>query len=389
MKNNIKIAYIITFLSDLYFPISIWLFYYLNFLDFKQIGILTAVKLISSNLFEVPTGVFADLVGRKKSIIISFSLYGLVMLGFANISAFWMFIVLDIFKALSNAFFSGSLEALVYDSLKSENQEGTYDKVVANMESISWVGLFLSSVIGGYIYFYWYRSPYVIQSVLYFLTAIIATGLVEPRLDSKKYNLADAFKYNFVGFQQLFASPKISQISIVFITIGAGYFFASEMLGMSQIIEYGIDSRGAGILFGTGYIISAVASQFYPRLRKLFGAKKLLYVTTAILLGSFLLAKWVGLFFGAFLIMARISSSTTFRNTRSSIINSLIDSKSRATTISTLSLLSQLPMALMAYFLGDLIDRTSPNSVAWVLGVCLALILISQNLYYRQQTQVS
>ena len=155
MKNNVKIAYILSFFSELYFPISVWIFYYLRFLDFKQIGILTAVKLISSNLFEVPTGVFADMVGRKTSIVISFFLYSAVMFGVANISVFWMFIVLDILKALSSAFFSGSLEALVYDSLKMNNTENTYDKVIANMESVAWVGLFISAIAGGYLYYYW------------------------------------------------------------------------------------------------------------------------------------------------------------------------------------------------------------------------------------------
>jgi len=382
-KNNIKIAYILSFLGEFYFPISVWLFYYLEFLDFKQIGILTAVKLVSANLFEIPTGVFADFFGRKTSIFISFLLYGLVMFGFANISVFWMFIALDILKSLSNAFMSGSLEALVYDSLEDKKE---YDKVVANMESLAWVGLFLSSIIGGYLYFYWFRSPYIIQGILYLLAAVTALGLVEPKIDSQKYKMAEMIKFNLRGFKELFGNRNISQISTVFITLGAGYFIASEWLGISQAREYGMDSRGVGLLFAAGYLVSATASQFYPKLRNWLGAKKLLLITAGILLGSFLLAKWVGVVMGSILIMARIASSTTFRNTRSSIINGLIASKSRATTLSTLNLLSQLPMALMAYFMGDYIDHHSPNSLAWILGLVMAGVLIGQTIAYRRKS---
>ena len=382
-KNNIKIAYILSFLGEFYFPISVWLFYYLEFLDFKQIGILTAVKLVSANLFEIPTGVFADFFGRKTSIFISFLLYGLVMFGFANISVFWMFIALDILKSLSNAFMSGSLEALVYDSLEDKKE---YDKVVANMESLAWVGLFLSSIIGGYLYFYWFRSPYIIQGILYLLAAVTALGLVEPKIDSQKYKMAEMIKFNLRGFKELFGNRNISQISTVFITLGAGYFIASEWLGISQAREYGMDSRGVGFLFAAGYLVSATASQFYPKLRNWLGAKKLLLITAGILLGSFLLAKWVGVVMGSILIMARIASSTTFRNTRSSIINGLIASKSRATTLSTLNLLSQLPMALMAYFMGDYIDHHSPNSLAWILGLVMAGVLIGQTIAYRRKS---
>lgn len=383
MKNNIRLAYILSFVSELYFPISIWLFYYLRYLDFSEIGILTAVKLLSSIVFEVPTGVFADFAGRKKAIVISFFLYGLVMFGFAGISVFWMFIILDIFKALSSAFYSGSMEALVYDTLKEEGQEDKYDKVVANMESIAWVGLFVSSIMGGFLYYFWFRSPYIVQGTLYIISAIIALGLVEPKVDSKKYNWTDAWRGNFEGLKELFGNHKIAQMTVVFAILGAGYFVASELMGISQAREYGMDSRGAGILFGVGYIISALASQFYPKLKKIWGGKRLLYIVATILIGSFLVARWVGIVAGSLLIISRISSSTTFRNTRSSVINKLIGSRNRATSISTLVLLSQMPMALMAYFLGDYIDKHSPNMLAWVVGWVMVTALVLQWLYFR------
>jgi hypothetical protein len=170
---------------------------------------------------------------------------------------------------------------------------------------------------------------------------------------------------------------------VVFVILGAGYFVASELMGISQAREYGMDSRGAGILFGVGYIVSALISQFYPVLRKKLGGKNLLYIVAAILIGSFLVARWVGIAMGSILIVSRISSSTTFRNTRSSVINKLIGSKARATSISTLVLLSQLPMAIMAYFLGDYIDKHSPNMLAWLVGWVMIIALVLQWIYFR------
>jgi MFS family permease len=256
------------------------------------------------------------------------------------------------------------------------------------MESLAWVGLFLSAIVGGYLYYFWYKSPFIIQSFLYLGAALIAFALVEPKIDSKKISLATAIKFNFVGFKELFANIKISQISIVFITLGAGYFVASEMLGISQAREYGMDSRGVGFLFAAGYIISATASQFYPKLKARFGSKKLLYFVAILLISSFLFAKWVGVVIGSLLIIIRISSSTTFRNSRSSIINSQISSKSRATTLSTLNLLSQLPMAITAYFMGDYIDNHSPNSFAWILGLVMLSVLIVQFVLFNRKNRV-
>jgi len=113
------------------------------------------------------------------------------------------------------------------------------------------------------------------------------------------------------------------------------------------------------------------------------GSKNLIYIVAVALIGSFLVARWVGIVAGSMLIIARISSSTTFRNTRSSVINRMIGSNTRATSISTLVLLSQLPMALMAYLMGDYIDKHSPDMLAWLVGWIMMVALILQWLYFR------
>jgi MFS family permease len=81
-SNNIKIGYILSFLAELYFPITAWLFFYLKYLDFREIAIITSVSVLASNLFEVPTGAFADLVGRKKAIFLAFFICSFVMFAF-------------------------------------------------------------------------------------------------------------------------------------------------------------------------------------------------------------------------------------------------------------------------------------------------------------------
>ncbi|MBP9758700.1 MFS transporter [Candidatus Dojkabacteria bacterium] len=380
---NIKIAYVLSFISEFYFPVSIWLFYFLNYLNFTEIGILTAVKIISSNIFEIPTGVFADFFGRKRSLTLAFLIYALVMFGFANVSAFWMFLVLDILKSLSNAFYSGSLEALVYDTLKEKNEESKYDKVVSNIESLQWIGLFISSIAGGYFYYLNIHLPYIIQGTVCLFAFIFTFFLIEPKLASQKSQLKTILHSNLKGFKELFKNFEISKLSIIFITVGSGYLIASEFLGISQAREYGMDSRAVGIMFAIGFVISAIASQIYPKLKTKFGDKNLILFSATFLIASFLFAKWVGLIVGAMLIIGRISSSPIFRNTRSSMINKRIASGTRATTLSTLNLLTQLPLALIAYFMGVYIDNNSANDFAFIVGVGIIILLAVQFLIFK------
>ena len=382
-KTNIKVSYILSFLSELYFPIVAWLFFYLKFLDFKQIALITAIHVVTSNLFEIPTGVFADLFGRKTAIFLSFFICSFVMFAYPFNSVFWAFVILEIIGGITNALLSGSLEALVYDTLKEAGEESRYNKVVANMQSLSWIGLFISAIAGGYVYKLWFGTPWILQGIVFFIAAIFTLKLHEPKIDTQKYHLKMLITQNVVGFKELFKNRKVAQTTITFAIIGIGYFVAAKILGPSQAREYGMDSLGVGILFGTGYIISAFASQAFPKLVSWIGSKKLLVVTFLILLSSFVFAKFTGIVIGSVLIIARISSSTTFWNIESSILNPLIESKNRATTLSTFALMTQLPYALLAYTIGDIIDKTSPNHFALILGIAIISLLFIQYLVFK------
>ncbi|OGV96784.1 hypothetical protein A2W24_01850 [Microgenomates group bacterium RBG_16_45_19] len=388
IERNIKIGYILSLVIELYFPIAVWFFFYSRYLSVQQIAVLTGFQIIIWNLFEVPTGAFADLVGRKVSIILAFGIYTLAMMATAFTTVFGIFLVIEFFKGISNALNSGSLEALLYDTLKEKKLEHRWDKVVANNETLVWVGLFVAAVSGGFLYYWWYPLPYLLQGLVYLGAMLISFWLIEPKLDTKKYQVKEALQQNLAGFKELFRNERMTYLTLVLGLIGAGYMIAASILGISQAEEYGLDARGVGLLFGTGYILSALASQGFPKLKRVWGSKKLVILTGIVLLSSFLLANFVGVVVGSMLIIMRIASSTTFRNVRSGLINRAVTSKNRATTLSSMQLLTQLPYALLAYFIGGYIDRHSPNQFALLLGVVIVGLLGATQLFSRRMKAV-
>jgi len=354
---NIRLAYILTILSECYWPSVAALFFYLQYFSFAQIATLWAIQMAASNLFEVPTGAFADIVGRKKSIIFSFTIGAISLLIFPFTSAFWIFVILEILKGLANALYSGSMEALVFDSLKDVQKESHYPKIAANIESINWASWAISAIGGGYLYYWQFQSPWMIQGIMFVFAALLAFGLKEPRTDSIKVDIKSALKQNIVGFQEIFQNPKMTRITLQLVLIGAGYIIASNILGASQAREYGLDATGTGWLFGIGCIFSVIAARAYPYLKERIGESKLIVITATMMLMSFLIARYVGLWAGCFLIIMRIASSSTFRNTRSIIVNSWISSKNRATALSSLNLLTQTPYILLSPFYGQQEDK--------------------------------
>ena len=81
------------FLKNLrFFEAFLILFFLEKGLDFFQIGILYAVREIAMNILEIPTGVIADTLGRRKTMIFSFAFYIISFTVFYFSTTYWLFI---------------------------------------------------------------------------------------------------------------------------------------------------------------------------------------------------------------------------------------------------------------------------------------------------------
>jgi len=133
MNRNIAISYFLSFAKNTWFWLGIWIFYYLRFTNYAGIGIIETVLIVTATLTEIPTGAIADVFGKKKTLIVAFLLE---MIG-AFIMAYAMNfnqLVLSVFiMCVGGSFYSGTLDALVYDSLKQDFKENKFDKVISNI----------------------------------------------------------------------------------------------------------------------------------------------------------------------------------------------------------------------------------------------------------------
>ena len=161
-----------------------------------QIGFAETVFHIVSIVFEIPSGVLADVFGRKKTLIIScfMRIIGDIIMVFSNNFAL---VCLSIaFHALNYNFASGSGDALAYDSLKSVGQEDRFEKYASNQsiiyrtcEGVSTLTAGLSLVLG-------YRIAYSAGVVFSLIQFVILAGLVEVRITEPVFSSAEAGRRN-------------------------------------------------------------------------------------------------------------------------------------------------------------------------------------------------
>jgi len=200
-QQNIRAAYILTFFGIMYFPAASWLFFYQKYLTYPEIALIIGIGSLVGIVFEIPTGAFADIVGRRVAIIISYLLYALAMFIEAYSTTFAFFALCTTIAGISSSLYSGSLEALVYDTLKEDGKEAKYDLVISKIEAYAWLGMFVSALVGGFLYAYNFRAPFLVQGFIMLVSAGIALTLSEPVIDTKKYHLRDIITQNVKGFR--------------------------------------------------------------------------------------------------------------------------------------------------------------------------------------------
>jgi MFS family permease len=106
-------------------------------------------------LFEVPTGIVADTIGRRVSYLLgtltltaSTILYVLLW----QVEApFWAWAVSSMLLGLGFTFFSGAVEAWLVDALAATGFTGEMETVFGRGEIVTGVGMLTGSVAGGYI----------------------------------------------------------------------------------------------------------------------------------------------------------------------------------------------------------------------------------------------
>ncbi|NNC93077.1 MAG: MFS transporter [Acidimicrobiia bacterium] len=126
-------------------------------------------------LFEVPTGVVADTVGRRASyllgavtLLISTLLY--LLMWYAE-APFWGWILSSVLIGLGFTFFSGAVEAWLVDALNASDFDGEYESVFARGQTTMGVAMLTGSVAGGFIaQISNLGVPYILRAVLLGIT---------------------------------------------------------------------------------------------------------------------------------------------------------------------------------------------------------------------------
>lgn len=139
-------------------------------LDIFQVFLANAAFTVGMVLFEVPTGVFADTVGRRASFLMSVALLAVTTLLYVLAGrvggGLLIFVAISVFMGLGFTFYSGAVEAWLVDALEHVRYEGQLDRVFARGSMISGAAMLGGTVAGGVLGNLNLALPYLARSVM-------------------------------------------------------------------------------------------------------------------------------------------------------------------------------------------------------------------------------
>lgn len=185
-QNNIKRMYLYVFFHNLIFAYVIErLFGLERGITIEQMVYIEIIYAVAVFILEVPTGIIADIWGRKNVMVIStiFEFFEFFFLIFAY--DFTFFLLSTLAAAISGSLASGTQNALIYDSLKIEGKEKDFEKILARIKLIDAFSFALASMTGSFISSkYGYTSVYWMSLTTTVIAILLSFTFHEPEIKS-------------------------------------------------------------------------------------------------------------------------------------------------------------------------------------------------------------
>ena len=380
------------FLKNLqFFEAFLILFLIQKGLSFTAIGSLYALREISTNILEIPSGIAADVLGRRKTLAASFLGYILSFIIFYFFSTYTFFLAAFFFYGVGEAFRSGTHKGMIADYLTSRNMKDQMVNYYGHTRSWSQMGSAVSSIIAGFIVFFagGYEKIFLF-SIIPFLADFLLILSYPDDLDRSRVNDGSAgsarLKTVYLNFRRALKKRQNlmllnnSALHTAYLKAMKDYIqpmMVSLILLLPLFPDRAEEERSAlliGFLYFFIFLLTSIASKNAARLDRT-GRKNIPYLTLLAGLSAGLVS---GLFYAvhipalAILFFIFIYVNENMRKpVLTGYISANVDNSVLTTIISVQSQMKTVLTALIALLFGVMADQA---------GIGIALLIISAGL---------
>ncbi|MCU1441026.1 MAG: transporter [Rhodoglobus sp.] len=305
-------------------------------------------------VFEVPTGVIADTVGRRASYLL-----GTLVLSAATVlywlmwvwsAPFWAWALASVLLGLGFTFFSGAVEAWLVDALRASNYKGELEPVFSKGMIVGGIAMLAGSVLGGVVaQFTNLGVPFLLRAGILALMLVVAffamrdIGFTPDRSEGPLKAVRTVLKGSL---RHGLGNPPVRYLMLAApFTAGVGIYvfyalqpYLLELWGDPK--AYSIAGLAAAIVAGSQIVGGFLA----PLARRLFKKRTTVLIIAGIVGVCLLLALGFTTNFWIALVILTVwgVASSIDDPIRRAYLNGLIPSNQRATVLSFESLMGNV-----------------------------------------------
>ena len=388
IERNIKLFKWNYFFSGLW-PLSTLVIIYFQQIthSYAMAMAIFSISSITTTLMEIPTGIFSDKVGRRRTLIyaaitilICFFLWALA----GQVQQVWMLFVGAFLWGTSDALLSGTDEALMYETMEELGRKEDFNLLFSKSAGFNQIGLGVSAITAAIItYFYSLQTLAWISVFPIIGELIIALLYVEPKHKGNLHQVS-SYKHFLIAFRRLWRNRRLRFYSIVSMldtSVGmASHRFESAyyetlipawMINLARLVKQTCGTIG---FFMVEHIrkLGMVRIFFGSMLANVF------IRIVGVCMNNFITPFWMGtvnLFYA------------TGQTSGADILQKEFSKEQRATMKSIISLCGGIIMAIMMYLFGFIADISTPR-IAIALAILIKLLVTMTSLVILKKSKI-
>lgn len=372
MERNIRLLSWFNFFTDFKFHSAVLVIYFARVTGTYTLAMsLFSVVSLASAVFEVPTGIYSDIIGRKNTVM-----FGALSAVFSAIlyavgGSYWPLFFGAVFEGLSRAWYSGNNEALLFESVAQSHSRETFAHHLGKTSSMFQLALMIGAVVGSFIAQWSFPVIMWMSVIPQAVCLALSMYLVNPGHFKKEE--ANIFSHIKISARHLFTNPKLRLLSLQDILrfgIGESSFqfnaaFIATLwpiwaIGLSRMISY----AGAFASYWTS-----------GRLIKKLGEYDILIFANVFTRIANFIAYGIPTVLSPILIASTSIWYGANDVAKTSLMQHEYTEKQRATLGSITSFLGSIFFGLFSPVIGVAADRFGPAAALIMVQFCMLVVL--------------
>jgi MFS family permease len=355
------------------FPIAVLTLFLRDHIGLRMFDVFVLQAAFGATIavLEFPSGYVADRIGYRRTLIAAAALQVIGWAAYTAATDFWSVLAAEQLLAISISLISGADTALLYESLLSLREEGSFGRWYGRYRSIGSASEGTAALAGSLLFVQWPRLPFVLQGVLWVLALGLALALLEPTRE-RGPNIATLVRVRGL-LRYALDAPRLRALVMLCVALSLPSYVMVWILP-TYVQDSGVSAAWLGPIWAAACYVVALSSLAAPWLGERLGLRAALGCCVALVAVGYAglgltHATWGFCFYFALCLNRGVQLPLLHHEEQR-----LIPSSDRAALLSLNSLAFRASFVLVGPVIGYALDHAEQHVVLLCTGALFTLL---------------